>query len=153
MNFAGAARFTCLSAISVSVRRLIESDETTTDITGSESGSTFVITGGRSCGGTFFIAPAGGTSASAPFWAGIVALADQYAGRHLGFVNPAIYQVGRSAQYHRAFHDVTKGDNTVRSGPFTIKGFNATPGWDPVTGWGSPDAQVLIPLLARYVAR
>jgi len=23
-------------------------------------------------------------------------------------------------------------------------------GWDPVTGWGSPDAQILIPLLARY---
>jgi subtilase family serine protease len=103
--------------------------------------------------GTFFIAPAGGTSASAPFWAGIVALADQYAGRHLGFVNPAIYRVGRSAHYHRAFHDVTKGNNTVKSGPFTIKGFNATRGWDPVTGWGSPDAQVLIPLLARYAAR
>ena len=46
----------CLSAISVSVRRLIESEETITDITGSESGSTFVITGGSSCGGTFFIA-------------------------------------------------------------------------------------------------
>jgi hypothetical protein len=30
--------------------------------------------------------------------------------------------------------------------------FDAGPGWDPVTGWGSPNAQVLIPLLARYVA-
>ena len=46
------ARFTCLSAISVSVRRLIASDETTTVMTGSESGSTLVITGGSSCGGT-----------------------------------------------------------------------------------------------------
>ena len=47
------ARVTCLSAISVSVRRLIASDETTTDITGSASGSTFVMTGGSSSGGTF----------------------------------------------------------------------------------------------------
>jgi len=108
---------------------------------------------GEVFGGRLFIAPAGGTSAAAPFWAGIVALADQYAGRHLGFINPAVYQVGRSAQYHRAFHDVTKGNNTVKSGPFTIKGFNATRGWDPATGWGSPDAHVLIPLLARYAAR
>jgi len=46
-----------------------------------------------------------------------VALADQYARRHLGFINPAIYQIGRGAQYHRAFHDVTKGNNTVSPGP------------------------------------
>jgi hypothetical protein len=29
-------------------------------------------------------------------------------------------------------------------------GYSATVGWDPVTGWGSPNAQVLIPLLAHY---
>jgi subtilase family serine protease len=102
-------------------------------------------------GGQFGIYPGGGTSAGAPVWAGIVALADQYAGRHLGFINPAIYQIGRSAQYHRAFHDVTTGNNTVQVGSVTVTGFGAGPGWDPVTGWGSPDAQVLIPLLACYV--
>jgi len=102
-------------------------------------------------GGQFGIFAAGGTSAGAPVWAGIVALADQYAGRHLGFINPAIYEIGRSAEYHRAFHDVTKGNNTVQVGSVTVKGFDAGPGWDPVTGWGSPNAQVLIPLLARYV--
>jgi subtilase family serine protease len=102
-------------------------------------------------GGQFAIGPGFGTSAGAPVWAGIVAIADQYAGRHLGFINPAIYQIGRSARYHRAFHDVTKGNNTVQVGSVTVKGFDAGPGWDPVTGWGSPDAQVLIPLLARYV--
>ena len=101
-------------------------------------------------GGQFGISPAGGTSAGAPVWAGIVAMADQYAGRHLGFINPAIYEIGRSAQYHRAFHDVTKGNNTVQVGSVTVKGFDAGPAWDPVTGWGSPNAQVLIPLLARY---
>jgi hypothetical protein len=81
-----------------------------------------------------------------------VAIADQYAGRHLGFINPAIYEIGRSTRYHRAFHDVTKGSNTVQVGSVTVKGFDAGPAWDPVTGWGSPNARVLIPLLARYVA-
>ena len=51
-------RDTCLSAISVSVRRLIASDDSSSDITGSASGSTFVITGGSSSGGTALTAPA-----------------------------------------------------------------------------------------------
>ena len=34
-----------------------------------------------------------------------------------------------------------------------VTGYQATRGWDPVTGLGSPDAQVLIPLLARYASR
>jgi subtilase family serine protease len=91
----------------------------------------------------------GGTSASAPIWAALIALADQYAGRHLGLVNPAIYQIARSPRYHQAFHDITTGNNTVRFPPTTVTGYRAAPGWDPVTGWGSPNAQVLIPLLAR----
>jgi subtilase family serine protease len=95
----------------------------------------------------------GGTSASAPIWAALIALADQYAGRRLGFINPAIYQVARSSQYHQAFHDITAGNNTVQFPPTTITGYQATPGWDPVTGWGTPNAQVLIPLLARYASR
>ncbi len=92
-----------------------------------------------------------GTSASAPLWAGLIALADQYAHRHLGFVDPAIYQIARSPQYHQAFHDITAGpSNTAEFPPTTITGYRPAPGWDPVTGWGSPDAQVLIPLLTRY---
>ena len=51
------ARFTCLSAISVSVRRLIVSDDRTIDMIGSESGSTFWMTGGSTCGGRLRIAP------------------------------------------------------------------------------------------------
>jgi subtilase family serine protease len=92
----------------------------------------------------------GGTSAAAPIWAALMALADQYAGRHLGFVNPAIYRIARSPRYHQAFHDITTGNNTVQFPPTTITGYRAAPGWDPVTGWGSPDAQVLVPLLAHY---
>jgi subtilase family serine protease len=102
-------------------------------------------------GGGYTISGHAGTSASAPLWAGIIALADQYAQRHLGLINPAIYRIARSSQYHQAFHDVTSGNsNTAEFPPTTITGYRAGPGWDPVTGWGSPDAQILVPLLARY---
>ena len=79
---------------------------------------------------------------------GVLALADQYAHHDLGFVNPAIYRIARSPAYHQAFHDVTTGNNTMTFGGVTITGYQAGPGWDPVTGWGSPNAQVLVPLLA-----
>jgi len=101
-------------------------------------------------GGRYTIRNSGGTSASAPIWAALIALADQYAGRHLGFVNPAIYQIARGPGYQQAFHDITTGNNTAEFPPQTITGYQAAPGWDPVAGWGSPDAQVLVPLLARY---
>jgi subtilase family serine protease len=105
-------------------------------------------------GGGYTISAHGGTSASAPTWAGIIALADQYAGRHLGFVNPAIYQIAGSPHYRRAFHDITAGnDNTAEFPHGKITGYRAGPGWDPVTGWGSPNAAVLVPLLARYASR
>jgi subtilase family serine protease len=88
-----------------------------------------------------------GTSASTPLWAGVIALADQSAHRHLGFVNPAIYAIAR--RYHDAFHDVVTGDNSVMWSTGIVVGYNARPGWDPVTGWGSPNAQRLVPLLAH----
>jgi subtilase family serine protease len=83
-----------------------------------------------------------GTSDSAPLWGGIVALADQYAHHDLGLINPAIYAIARSSSYHTAFHDITSG----------INGYQAGPGWDPVTGWGTPNAQALIPLLAHFTS-
>jgi subtilase family serine protease len=111
-----------------------------------------VVTG--TAGGRSTVSVHGGTSASAPTWAGIIALADQYAGRHLGFVNPAIYQIARSSRYHQAFHDITAGPaNTAKFPHGTITGYQAGPGWDPVTGWGSPNAQVVVTWLARYASR
>jgi subtilase family serine protease len=89
----------------------------------------------------------GGTSAAAPLWAGVIALADQYARRDLGFVNPAIYQIAETNGH--AFHEITTGDNAVSFPPHTIAGYHAGRGWNAVTGWGSPNAAVLIPLLAR----
>jgi subtilase family serine protease len=100
-------------------------------------------------GGAYPPSSEGGTSASGPFWAGLIALADQEAGHPLGFVNPAIYRIARGPLYHKAFHDITTGNNTVTVNGVTITGYQAGPGWNPVTGWGTPDAQILIPLLAH----
>jgi hypothetical protein len=46
---------------------------------------------------------------------------------------------------------VKSGDNTVSTSKTTVTGYQASPGWDPVTGWGSPNAQVLVPLLEKAV--
>jgi subtilase family serine protease len=79
----------------------------------------------------------------------VIALADQEAGQHLGFVNPAIYHIAQSPAYQQAFHDVVTGDNSVLWSTGVFVGCNAGPGWDPVTGWASPNAQYLVPLLAN----
>src|SRR5580692_8509348 len=118
------------------------------DVSANASGHTGMAIVLSAHGGTMIL-NSGGTSASAPIWAALIALADQCVGHHLGLVNPAIYQIARGPRYHQAFHDVTTGNNTVQFPPTTITGYQAAPGWDPVTGWGSPDAQVLIPLLAH----
>jgi subtilase family serine protease len=123
------------------------------DVAADAEGSTGMALAFSAPNGSYWLIGAGGTSAGAPFWAGLIALADQEAGHPLGFVNPAIYQIARGPLYHKAFHDITTGNNTVVLGsaspPVTVTGYQAGPGWDPVTGWGTPDAQVLIPLLAR----
>ncbi len=98
----------------------------------------------------------GGTSAATPQWAGIVAIADQYAQRRLGLLNPALYTIGGSSSYDLAFHDITSGNNTfsgqnITGGTVTIKGYSAARGWDPVTGLGSPNAYNLVPLLAQMI--
>jgi subtilase family serine protease len=95
-------------------------------------------------------ATSGRTSAAAPFWAGLIAVADQYAGHDLGFVNPSLSCIGRSPAYHQAFHDITTGNSTVMVAPSAVAGYQAGPGWDPVTGWGTPGAQTMVPLLAGY---
>jgi subtilase family serine protease len=119
------------------------------DVAGEATGSSGMALAFSAPGGGEEFIGAGGTSAAAPFWAGLIALADQEAGHALGFVNPAIYRIAHGPLYHKAFHDITTGSNTVSLNGVTIAGYQAGPGWDPVTGWGSPDAQVLIPLLAR----
>lgn len=111
-----------------------------------QTGMAIVVMDG---GQHYIIGSASGTSASAPLWGGLMALADQDAGRDLGLVNPALYRIAGGPHYHQAFHDVVTGNNTAVVGSQTITGYSGAPGWDPVTGCGSPDAGVLIPLLAH----
>jgi uncharacterized repeat protein (TIGR01451 family) len=93
--------------------------------------------------------PVGGTSAASPLWAGFIALANQqarlYASKPVGFPNPAVYAIGKSALYTNCFHDVTNGNNT--NGPSPTN-FFASPGYDLCTGWGTPTGSNLINLLA-----
>jgi len=77
----------------------------------------------------------GGTSAVAPLWAGLIAVANQQLGTTVGLIQPAIYAT-KSAS---GFRDITEGNNGA---------FSAGPGWDACTGLGSPIASKLIPLLA-----
>lgn len=106
--------------------------------------------------GSTLLIPVGGTSAGAPQVAAIAALSDQLALRRLGFLNGAFYRISASAVYHKGFHDITTGNNTFTaqngSGKaVTIPGFAAGPGWDPVTGVGTPKAFQLASLLSWNV--
>jgi len=84
----------------------------------------------------------GGTSGAAPLWAGFNALINQQAVTNgkpvVGFINPAIYSIGKgtSFNYYPDFHDVTLGNNFNRS---SVNAFSATSGYDLVTGWGTPN--------------
>jgi subtilase family serine protease len=92
----------------------------------------------------------GGTSFAAPRWAGFLALVNQQSVANgkgtVGFINPALYNLGISASYSSAFHDITSGSNPPTAGDGS--GFNAVPGYDLVTGWGSPAGVGLINQLA-----
>jgi subtilase family serine protease len=87
----------------------------------------------------------GGTSASTPLWAGIIAVADQMAGHALGFINAGLYKVAMSANARQDFRDITTGNNSYGEGSMEVTGYAATEGWDAVTGWGSPIAEKLLP--------
>jgi len=87
----------------------------------------------------------GGTSAGTPLWAGFAALANQQAAAQgkprIGFLNPALYAIGRGAGYASAFHDITVGNNTNSASPTN---FFAVPGFDLCTGWGTPAGSNLL---------
>ena len=97
-----------------------------------------------------FVTGYGGTSFAAPRWAGFLALVNQQSvanGRDtVGFINPVLYNLGLSSNYASALHDITNGSNPPETGGGS--GFNAVPGYDLVTGWGSPAGAPLIDQLA-----
>jgi subtilase family serine protease len=96
--------------------------------------------------GSPLITIVGGTSAGAPFWAALTAIATQYAGHSLGYINPALYAQRDNLYKTGAIHDIKSGDNTYPTGNDLV-GYRSTKGWDSPTGIGSPDAAVLVPKL------
>jgi subtilase family serine protease len=91
----------------------------------------------------------GGTSCAAPLWAGLAALMNQQAveaGKpSIGFINPAIYALGKGTGYGSLFNDITNGNNAWSG---SANAFDAVAGFDLCTGWGSPAGQHLIDALA-----
>lgn len=95
--------------------------------------------------------PAGGTSESAPLFAGIVAVADQAAGRRLGLLNPALYAL--AAGRRPSIVPVTSGDNTVwfnqGGAHVTVNGYVAGRGYSLAAGLGTVDGGALVEELAH----
>ena len=105
-----------------------------------ESGFSFIFDGQAG--------QAGGTSAAAPLWAATMALINQdlkkKSLREAGFANPALYWMGQNSSKLPAppFHDITSGNNLL---------FDAGPGWDFATGWGSMDGAALDQAWVLYI--
>jgi subtilase family serine protease len=76
----------------------------------------------------------GGTSASAPLWAGSMALINQFLKSQgkaaVGHANPTLYGLFNGQQQSPAFHDVNTGNNLF---------YPATTGYDMGSGIGTPD--------------
>ena len=102
----------------------------------------------------------GGTSGATPEFAGIVAIADQYSRQRLhrqrlGLINPGLYQL--LGKRNSGIVDVTGGNNTVSfrglNGAInTVVGYNATKGFDLVTGVGTLNASAFVPALVKAVS-
>lgn len=94
----------------------------------------------------------GGTSIAAPLWAGFTALINQRAAEMgkppVGFLNPALYAIGKGTNYGSSFHDITMG--AITSPDQSVR-FPAVPGYDLCTGWGSPNGTNLINAILSLV--
>jgi subtilase family serine protease len=107
----------------------------------------------------------GGTSEAGPLFSGVVALADQVAGHSLGYLNPALYAMAESgtrdgivpiSQGNNTYTfcmaaDVQSNDSCASSSDLvTVPGFAANGSYNDATGWGTVNAALFVPALARY---
>lgn len=125
------------------------SDNVTDGVT-SQTYTECQLTGGQFASSTVF-GGIGGTSASAPAFAGMLALIEQKTGGRLGQADTVLYQLA-SSNYSAIFHDITVGNNSVPcvsgspncgSNSF-LTGYDAGTGYDLATGLGSVDVKALI---------
>ena len=107
-------------------------------------------------GASFSFYGFGGTSTSAPAFAGILALVEQKAGSRLGLATKDLYDLFNGAHATAVFHDTTVGNNSVvcttgtpncqknSAGNYFLSGYDTNAGYDLATGIGSVDATQLI---------
>ncbi|MBV9999256.1 MAG: VCBS repeat-containing protein [Verrucomicrobia bacterium] len=88
-----------------------------------------------------------GTSASAPLWAGYIAVLNAALGVNVGFINPVLYRLGSYV-----FRDILGSPGPANNGLDGVSGYPATPGWDACTGWGSPNGTALLAALQNLDA-
>lgn len=100
------------------------------DISGDADPNTGYVLYSASEGGYIVV---GGTSAVSPLWSGLLARINQSLGHNVGFIHPTIYSNPNICR------DITQGNNGA---------FMAGTGWDPCTGHGSPNGQLILNLLA-----
>jgi subtilase family serine protease len=91
----------------------------------------------------------GGTSAGAPQWAAIIALANEVRGKRgmppLGLATPQLWLLARDrGSYRKDFHDITVGSNALGGPGSGLPGFDARPGYDFATGLGTPEVSRLL---------
>ena len=107
----------------------------------------------------------GGTSEASPLFSGIVALADQVAGHKLGDLNPALYAMakqgarsgivpiskGTNSYTFCLAADVGSNDSCASSADLVnVPGSHANGSYNNATGWGTVNAALFVPTLARY---
>lgn len=89
-----------------------------------------------------------GTSAATPFWAASMLLVQQFMVSHhagpLCFATPLLYGIAGETWHNPPFHDVVLGGNRY---------YQAGPGWDFATGWGSPNVGNLATAAVAYRRR
>ena len=104
------------------------------DVAGNADPNTGYVLHSQSEGGRLIV---GGTSAVSPLWSGLLGRINQSLGRSVGFVHPSIYANSSVCR------DIIQGNNGF---------YSAGVGWDPCTGNGTPNGQLLLNLLTGNVA-
>lgn len=86
----------------------------------------------------------GGTSAVAPFYAGLIAVINSVAPITVGELNSMLYESGETGMFRDV---IDEGNNNFESVEGYVVGYVAMPGWDACTGWGSINGNALLTLM------
>ena len=80
-----------------------------------------------------------GTSASAPLYAGLIAVINAALGEPVGFLNPLLYSLGNTV-----VRDISAPPGPADNGTNGVTGYPAVPGWNACAGWGVANGAALL---------